>query len=260
MKIPAPSGATSSPVSIHEPQPCSALTARRCFNNPRQRRYNVAHGAEPWEQALTHPIDITVPMDSSLVLYPGDTPPVVRRLASIAQGAPLTASEIAIGCHVGTHVDAPAHFLPDGLTVDQLALRHFYGPAVVVEFPNRDRISADDLSRAAILPARHILLKTRNSALLAQSRFHPDHCYLAPDAADLLLTFRPLSIGFDYYSLDPPRETAFPAHRAMARAGLPVFVCLDLQRVEPGAYTFVALPLPLAGLEAIPVRAVLFPP
>lgn len=212
---------------------------------------------------LTKAIDITVPMGAGLVLYPGDTPPVVRRLRSISQGAPLTASEIAIGCHVGTHVDAPAHFIAGGLTVDQLALNHFYGPAVVVEFLSRERITAEEVSRAAIPRGRHVLLKTRNSELLGQSRFNPDYCYLTPQAAELLLKLQPMSLGFDYYSLDPPGETAFPAHRAIARSGLPVFVCLNLKnvlkRVNPGAYTFVALPLPLAGVEGIPVRAVLFP-
>ena len=208
---------------------------------------------------LTHAIDITVPMGPCLVVYPGDTPPVVRRIGSIAQGAPLTASEIAIGCHVGTHVDAPAHFISDGRTVYQLPLRHFYGPAVVVEFLSVDRITADEVSRAAIPPGRHVLLKTRNSELLTQSRFSPDYCYLTPQAAELLLTLQPLSLGFDYYSLDPPGECAFPAHHLIARAGLPAFVCLNLKHVEPGVYTFVALPLPLAGVEAVPVRAVLFP-
>ena len=208
---------------------------------------------------LMHALDITVPMDAGLALYPGDTPPVLRRLSSIAQGAPLTASEITIGCHVGTHVDAPAHFIAGGPTVDQLPLGHFYGPAVVLEFSSRERITAEEISRAAIPPARHLLLKTRNSALLSQSRFHRDYCYLTPQAAEVLLARQPLSLGFDYYSLDPPGENAFPAHRLIARAGLPAFVCLNLQHVQPGAYTFVALPLPLAGLEAIPVRAVLFP-
>ena len=211
------------------------------------------------QKTLTQAIDITVPMTPGLVLYPGDTPPVVRRVNSVGQGAPLTASEVTIGCHVGTHVDAPAHFINGGPTVDQLEHRRFYGPAVVVEFTGLDRITAVDVSKAAIAAGRHVLLKTRNSVLLAQSRFNPDYCYLTTEGAERLLTLQPLSIGFDYYSLDPPGENAFPSHSVIARAGLPAFVCLDLKSVAPGTYTFVALPLPLAGIEAIPVRAVLFP-
>ena len=79
-------------------------------------------------------IDITLAMGPHLPVYPGDTPPVVRRLTSHAQGAPLTSSEIVLGCHLGTHVDAPAHFIGGGRSVDGLDLRHFYGPARVIEF------------------------------------------------------------------------------------------------------------------------------
>jgi kynurenine formamidase len=50
---------------------------------------------------------------------------------------------LSIGCHIGTHVDAPAHFVRGGLTVDQLPAKHFFGPAIVpgidVLCPNRRR-------------------------------------------------------------------------------------------------------------------------
>jgi arylformamidase len=73
-----------------------------------------------------------------------------------------------------------------------------------------------------------------------------------------LLNFQPLSLGFDYYSLDPPSATTFPAHLEAARRAIPVFVCLDLSEVSPGEYFFSALPLRIEKIEGIPVRAVLF--
>ncbi|MBI2816373.1 MAG: cyclase family protein, partial [Acidobacteria bacterium] len=79
-------------------------------------------------------IDITIPMRAAMPLYPGDAPPLVRRVSCIADGSPLKASELVMGCHVGTHVDAPAHFINGGATIDQLSLRHFYGNAVVLGF------------------------------------------------------------------------------------------------------------------------------
>ena len=92
---------------------------------------------------------------------------------------------------------------------------------------------------------------------LHTSEFRPQHCYLTPEAAHYVLSFDPLSIGFDYYSLDPPSESAFPAHTLVANRGLPVFVCLDLSAVCPGRYEFIATPIPVIGAEAMPVRALL---
>lgn len=203
-------------------------------------------------------VDISILMHADMPLYPGDAPPQVRRLSSISNGSPLTSSELAMGCHVGTHVDAPAHFVNRGATIDQLDLRHFYGNAVVLEFPGLNRITAEDVRDLEIRSGWHILLKTRNSALLRQPHFDPQYCYVTPEAVRALLAFQPLSLGFDYYSLDPPSTTDFPAHIEVARSGIPVFVCLDLSDASPGEYLFTALPLRVTNVEGIPVRAVLF--
>lgn len=203
-------------------------------------------------------IDVTVSMGREMPLFPGDSPPVVRRLSAVGEGNALTASEIRMGCHLGTHADAPTHFIGGGASIEELDLRHFYGKALVVEFTARDRIAPQDVARLGIPPGYHILIKTRNSELLRQARFDPDYCYVTPEAARRLLEFQPLSIGFDYYSLDPPSAVHFPAHVEVARSGIPAFVCLDLANVAADEYIFVALPLRLPGVEGIPVRAVLF--
>ena len=190
-------------------------------------------------------------------LYPGDQPPQVRQISSVSDGAALTVSELVLGCHVGTHVDAPAHFISGGKHVDDLDLCHFFGRAVVIDITGRDRITLQDVSGINIPPTSHILIKTRNSELLPDHKFHSDYCYLLPAATERLLQFRPLSIGFDYYSVDPQSVDMFPSHLAIARYGIPAFVCLNLRNIDPGEYGFMALPLKLPGVEGIPVRAVL---
>lgn len=204
------------------------------------------------------PLDITLSIDGRLVLYPGDPPPAVHRLSSIAEGAALTASSLELGCHVGTHVDAPLHFLRDGASLDELSLDHFHGPAHVVDMCGRDAITAADVASIRVPTATHILFKTKNSQLLKQRSFRKDYCYVTPEATEGLLALDPLSIGIDYYSLDPPEGDSFSSHLAVARRGLPVFVCLNLADVEPGEYRLSAFPLKVPGLEASPVRALLF--
>ena len=209
--------------------------------------------------AQRFPLDLTLSIDRRLVVYPGDPLPKVHRLSSIAEGAALTASSLELGCHVGTHVDAPLHFLRDGAALDELPLNHFHGSAHVVDLGGRDTISANDIESIRVPAGTHILLRTKNSQLLKQRSFRKDYCYLTPEATDLLLSREPLSVGIDYYSLDPPSGDSFSSHLAVARRGLPVFVCLDLADVVPGEYRFSAFPLKVPGLEASPVRALLFP-
>lgn len=203
-------------------------------------------------------IDITLPIDERLAVYPGDPRPEVRRLSSIEHGDALTASELRIGCHLGSHVDAPAHFLRGAPQVAQLPLEHFYGEAVVLDCTAANVVDVDTV--AAFRPARgvHLLLKTNNSLALQKPDYREDHCFLTPRAIGELLSWEPLSIGFDYYSLDRSGDHSFPVHRAVAARGLPAFVCLNLLDVAPGEYELCALPWNIPGLDGIPVRAVLF--
>jgi arylformamidase len=66
---------------------------------------------------------------------------------SLAAGQGANVARLSLGTHTGTHVDAPAHLLPGGATVETLPLAALVGPAVVVE------IGADPARDAAALLA-----------------------------------------------------------------------------------------------------------
>jgi len=210
------------------------------------------------ETSPRHLFDITFPLSERTVVYPGDSPPSIRRVSDLRDGDRLTASTFSMGCHVGTHVDAPAHFLADGATLDEMPLESFYGPALVLFLPKTRLITKRDVEESEIPVQHHILFKTDNVALLENNGFDRELCSLTTDAAEYLCTFTPLSIGWDSYSLDNviPADT-FPAHVIFARANIPVFVCLYLKNVQGGYYWFSGLPLRLEGVEGAPVRAIL---
>lgn len=201
--------------------------------------------------------DLSLPLHANVLRYPGDPAPRVVSIAALERGDPLMVSELTLNCHVGTHIDAPAHFVADGPRLDQLAMEHFHGPALVVNIPGTAAIGSADLAHIPAGPPRHLILRTGNSILLARAVFDPSYRTVTAAAAAALAALRPLSVGFDYYSLDPPSATHFPAHTLLARNGIPVLLPLQLEAVEAGEYLLVAMPVPLAGVEAAPVRPVL---
>jgi len=66
-----------------------------------------------------------------------------------------------------------------------------------------------------------------------------------------------LLVGIDTPSVDPPSSKALPAHQAFARTGVSILEGITLAAVPEGRYELIALPLPLEGFDASPVRAVL---
>lgn len=202
--------------------------------------------------------DITLPLSEHTVVFPGDPLPLIQRVSDLQQGDALTTSTFAMGCHVGTHVDAPAHFLSTGKLLEELPLECFYGPAQVLCQQGNPVVEQAQLERISIPLGHHILLKTDNGSLLSKKTFSEEYCTLSVAAAEYLCKLNPLSIGWDYYSLDPVgHPESFPAHTVLAEAGIPVFVCLHLVNVPPGQYWFAGFPLRLEGVEGAPVRAVL---
>lgn len=204
-------------------------------------------------------IDLTLPLGADTPLYPGDPAPATRLLSSIARGDPVTASQVEMGVHTGTHVDFPAHFLAEGKTAADYSVKAFTGRAAVLDLTDvAQAVSRARLQRETIPAAQHILLKTRNSVFVRDPGFVEDYVFLEPDAARYLLGLKPRSLGIDYYSLDPADSENFPAHRLCAESGLPVFVCLDLSQTGAGSYGFAGLPLHMPALEGLPVRAIVW--
>ena len=80
--------------------------------------------------------DISIGIDENLPLWPGDPELRLHWAANIEQGDLVNLTELSMGFHTGTHIDAPLHFLPKGKPIDSLSLNVFVGEAQVVEIPS----------------------------------------------------------------------------------------------------------------------------
>lgn len=205
-------------------------------------------------------IDVSVPLRDGMVVYEGDPPAHIERVAQIAHGDMANITRLDIGAHTGTHLDAPVHFLPDGAGVDRLPLDVLIGPAMVADLTGL----SGDVDAAALarldLPSgtERLLLKTPNSRLWARDEFSWDFAGVADDAARELVSRGVRLVGIDYLSIGPSGDPA-PAHRTLLGAGVVVVEGLDLRAVEPGSYELVCLPLRIAGADGAPARALLRP-
>ena len=205
--------------------------------------------------------DITRSLHESLAPWPGDTAFSFRLNWQMAAGAPVNVGAITMGVHNGTHADASRHFLPDGATAEALSLDVLIGPAVVLDLSTRpDRlapITRDDLAPALgnLATAPRLLLKTGASP--DPARFPDRIPTLAPGVVAFLGELGVRLLGLDVPSVDAIDSKDLPNHHALAAASIVIVENLDLRAVGPGTYELLALPLPIVGGDAAPVRAVL---
>jgi arylformamidase len=202
--------------------------------------------------------DISVGISPDLPVWPGDPPVKLERLKDVAKGDDSTVTHLSFGAHVGTHVDAPLHFLEGGDTVDHLPLRLLTGRAYVVDMGKAETIDEAALQRVNLPPrTRRVLFKTRNSELWGkENRFVETYVSLTPGGVNWLVKKGVQLVGVDYLSVAPFKDTV-PTHRALLSAKVIILEGLDLREVSQGRYTLYCLPLKLVGAEGAPARAIL---
>ena len=204
-------------------------------------------------------IDISVPISPDLPVWPGDPAVELVRIANISEGANANVSRLACGVHVGTHVDAPVHFIDGTASIDSLSLDRLIGRAFVAEFEDIEVIDDKALESVGI-PAEvsRLLAKTKNSTFWSEDplTFHEDFTAFDARGAKWLANHGIQTVGLDYLSIAPFGNSA-PTHKILLQEGVVIIEGLNLSDVDPGWYSLYCLPLKLVGSDGAPARAVL---
>lgn len=201
-------------------------------------------------------LDISPVISPRLAVFPGDTPFQQEVLLDMKKGHNITLSTIKTTVHLGAHTDAPNHYSRDGVAIEKRPLSTYAGAAQVIEVPTRPgtRLRPADLGDAAIAAPR-VLFKTRSFP--DPERWNGDFMALSAELVDHLADRGVRLVGIDTPSIDPADDRILESHTAVARRDLAILEGIVLDHVEPGTYQLLALPLPIEGADATPVRAVL---
>jgi arylformamidase len=202
--------------------------------------------------------DISVPIRTGGLVYPGNPEIEVSLQQAVAKGAGANVSFVRFGSHTGTHADAARHFFDDGQSVDKIPLERLIGPALLIAFADDVRaVSAADLQKHDLTGHTRVLIRTRNSALLSQNQFVKDYTYLAPDGAQYLVDKGIELVGVDYLSIEQFHSGHHKTHRTLLEKSVVILEGLDLSVPGAGEYELICLPLRIEGCDGAPARAVL---
>lgn len=173
-------------------------------------------------------------------------------------GQEYNLSSFATSAHIGTHMDAPLHFVAGGAAMDELPLDAVIGLARVIAIAGPRTITAEEIESHQVHRDERILFKTANSDCVWHHRPF-DERFIALDAraAACLAERKPALIGVDYLSVGAYQGDGAETHRRLLSAGIWIVEGLDLHAVEPGEYELICLPLRIMGIEGAPARAVL---
>lgn len=201
--------------------------------------------------------DISPPITQHLAVWPGDTPLTREILADLSRGENITLSTLRATVHLGSHADGPSHYGKDAPSIDQRALDYYIGPCHVI---------CVNVARATRITPSMFTDKITASRILFATGTYPDpqnwnndFAALSVELIDFLDEHGVITVGIDTPSVDLFDAKDLPAHKAILRHNMSILEGLVLKDVPPGDYELMALPLPLVGFDASPVRAILRP-
>ncbi|UTR09777.1 arylformamidase [Evansella sp. LMS18] len=202
-------------------------------------------------------IDISIPLKDNTAHWPGDTPFSYEVSATKEQTGSVNIGKITMSTHLGTHIDAPFHFLNDGEKVSGLDLDVYIGQCRVVDASRFTVLSRETLSSLPVEGTERLLIKT--SVPNNYEQFPEKIPYITKDGADYLGESGIRLAGLDVPSVDPLDSKELEAHHQLYKNGIYILENIMLDTVPPGDYELIALPLAIEEGDGSPVRAVIRP-
>ena len=212
------------------------------------------------KEILLNIVDLSHVISPAMPVYPGTPSPVIKTAFCIRENGFLE-KQITLCSHTGTHIDAPAHMLEGGKTLDQLPIDRYSGRAFVFDATSIKKpcIDVQDLvpCHKVLEISDFILLRTGWGRFWGTPKYFLEYPVLTGKAAAWLGRFDLKGIGMDVISADRDDSVDYPVHKLLFGRGLIVIENLaGLDRLLHQRFIFSCFPLKIEHAEGSPVRAV----
>ncbi len=204
-------------------------------------------------------IDLTHPLHAGMPIYPGTEEPAFSP-ANTLETDGFRETLLHMTSHTGTHMDAPAHIIPGGKTLDQFDAGQFIGTAVVIDCTAIAPGGVIPLELVLAHPraseAEFLLFHTGWDRLWGSPDYFANYPCVAPEVVDYVLSTGKKGVGLDTISLDP--MACLTLHRRLLGQNKTVILenLTRLDQLSDGLFTLCALPLPYEKADGSPLRAV----
>ena len=192
--------------------------------------------------------DITVTVSSETPVYAGDPGVESNTFKAIATGSTANVSQISLGVHTATHIDAPNHFIDGAKRVHELDPNKLLGPCRVIAIPE-DVTGIEPEHVGDLTGVERVLFKSKNSAFWStpEDGFRTDFAYFTPATAEYIVESGIVLVGIDYLSIEKSGSPGHPVHITLLEKEIVILEGVDLRAVPPGDYELICAPLKYDG-------------
>jgi kynurenine formamidase len=208
-------------------------------------------------------VDLTLEITSDMITFPGYPAPTFIKWSKFdIQGY---ASEVMfLSTHTGTHMDAPFHFNPDGLTIDQVEINRYICNNTIllkIQKNSNQMITSQDIihnSNYEIREKDTVVFSTGwENRIKEKDNYMKNNPGLSKDAAEYLVEKKVNAVAIDSPNIDIGTDSALTVHKVLLSNQILVIENLcNLYRLDNQKFTLLITPLKLVGASGSPIRAI----
>ena len=198
--------------------------------------------------------DLSVLLNDQTPVYPGDPATKLETITSVQNDGHFD-TYLSTVTHTGTHIDAPAHMLADGKTLDEFPISHFTGRGVYIRVEN-NTFDLEEVKKADIRPGDIVLFHTGMSDHFHEPSYWSDRPAMSKEIAEYLVERKVQMVGLDTGSADAEGADSFFVHTALLGGGVLIIENMtNLAALADKEFRVYALPLRL-NVDGAPTRAI----
>ena len=212
-----------------------------------------------------HSIDLTLTISSDTPSFPGSPKTQLISWSNIKEDG-YNMELLFFSSHTGTHIDAPFHFVKNGLKINQIPLDRLIGKGILVKIrkPKNTAITKSDI---LLFEKNHGLIPNNSSVFfisgwiknLQKKNYFKENPGLSVSAAKYLASKKINLVGIDSPSIDLGKDASFRVHNELSQNNILIVENLiNLDKINSSTFDFSILPLKLKDATGSPVRAVAF--
>jgi len=208
-------------------------------------------------------VDLTHELHNGMPIYPGDPAPSFVSYATLEKNG-VNLTKLTLGSHTGTHIDAPRHFILNGIGVDQIPASKLTGEAYVADLSSKpigSGVTGRDLREnleGNVAEDDIVIIYTGCSEHWGEESIGSNYTYLTGDAAEYLVSKKIRALGIDFLSVERFRAPDPVAHKTLLSNGIFIMESLSraTKRFVQKRILMICMPIKLQNGDGAPARII----
>jgi kynurenine formamidase len=209
------------------------------------------------------PIDLTLTISESIPSFPGSPKPQFISWSNLKEDG-YNLELLFLSSHTGTHLDAPYHFVKNGLKINQIPLDRLIGKAILIKI-KKTKNNAITKSNIILFERKNGKIPNKSSIFfftgwqknLQKKNYFTENPGLDISAAKYIASKKTNLVGIDSPSIDLGNDESFNVHHIFSQNNILIVENLtNLKKISSKKFNFTILPLKLKDATGSPVRAI----